>query len=67
MWKVGIDTFRKISSIPVDFIRGDYISAILSAIGAIPVAGEFADAGKYVKKLNNMLDSAKVADSIKNQ
>ncbi len=36
----GIDTFTNLISIRVDLARGDYVSAGLSALGAIPFVGE---------------------------
>ena len=58
----GVDTIADLASIPVDLIRGDYISAILSAIGAIPVVGEVADTAKLAKTADKIVDAAKGAD-----
>ena len=55
----GLDTFTNLASIPVDLLRGDYVSAGLSAIGAIPIVGEIADTAKLADKA---VDVAKVAD-----
>ena len=46
----GLDTFTNLASIPVDLLRGDYVSAGLSAIGAIPIVGEIADTAKLADK-----------------
>ena len=46
----GLDTFTNLASIPVDLARGDFLSAGLSAIGAIPVVGEVADVANYADK-----------------
>ena len=59
----GADTITNIASIPVDLIRGDYISAGLSAIGAIPVVGEIADTAKLAKTADKIVDAAKGADN----
>ena len=55
----GLDTFTNLASIPVDLARGDFLSAGLSAIGAIPVVGEVADVAKYADK---GIDIAKTVD-----
>ena len=55
----GLDTFTNLASIPVDLARGDFVSAGLSAIGAIPVVGEVADVAKYADK---GIDIAKTVD-----
>ena len=39
----GLDTFADIASIPVDLARGDFVSAGLGALGAVPFVGEVAD------------------------
>ncbi|MBR2404373.1 MAG: hypothetical protein IKA95_01810 [Clostridia bacterium] len=58
----GLDTFTNLASIPVDLARGDFVSAGLSAIGAIPVVGEVADTAKLAKMADKAVDAAKVAD-----
>ena len=55
----GLDTFTNLASIPVDLARGDFLSAGLSAIGAIPVVGEVADVAKYTDR---GIDIAKTVD-----
>ena len=55
----GLDTFTNLASIPVDLARGDFLSAGLSVIGAIPVIGEIADVAKYADK---GIDIAKTVD-----
>jgi hypothetical protein len=42
----GLDTFTNLASIPVDLARGDFVSAGLSAFGAVPFIGEVADTAK---------------------
>ena len=59
----GVDTIADLVSIPIDLIRGDYVSAILSAIGAIPVVGEVADTAKIAKTADKIFDAAKGADN----
>ena len=39
----GLDTFTDLASIPVDLLRGDFLSAGLDALGVILVVGEVAD------------------------
>ena len=55
----GLDTFTNLASIPVDLARGDFVSAGLSVLGVIPIAGEAADMAKYADK---GIDIAKTAD-----
>lgn len=55
----GLDTITNLLSIPIDLARGDFVSAGLSAIGAIPVVGEVADTAKYA---NKGIDIAKTVD-----
>ena len=68
----GLDTFTNLASIPVDLARGDFLSAGLSAIGAIPFVGEVADVAKYADKgidiaktVDKASDAAKVAKTAK--
>ena len=68
----GLDTFTNLASIPVDLARGDFVSAGLSAIGAIPFVGEVADVAKYADKgidiaktVDKASDAAKVAKTAK--
>ena len=62
----GLDTFTNIASIPVDLARGDFLSAGLSAIGAIPVVGEVADTAKIAKLADKAADIGKVTVKIPN-
>ena len=55
----GLDTFTNLASIPVDLARGDYISAGLSALGAVPLVGEVADTAKIAKKVDKAVDAGK--------
>lgn len=57
----GVDSFTNIVSIPVDLLRGDYISAGLDAVGVIPFIGEIADGAKTVDKVS---DTVKLIDKI---
>ena len=68
----GLDTFTNLASIPVDLAKGDFLSAGLSALGAIPVVGEVADVAKYADKgidiaktVDKASDAAKVAKTAK--
>ncbi len=56
----GADTFTNLASIPIDLARGDFLSAGLSAIGAIPVVGEVADTAKLAKTADRAVDAAKI-------
>ncbi len=58
----GLDTFTNLASIPVDLARGDFVSAGLSAIGAIPVIGEVADTTKLAKMADKAVDTVKAID-----
>lgn len=60
----GLDTFTNLASIPVDLARGDFVSAGLSAIGAIPVVGEVADTAKLAKVADKSVDTAKAAKKV---
>lgn len=55
----GVDIATNFVSIPVDLVRGDFVSAGLSVLGMIPYIGEAADVAKYADK---GIDVAKVAD-----
>ncbi len=60
----GFDTITNLLSIPVDLARGDYTSAGLSALGAIPFIGEVADTAKLAKMADKASDAVKVADKV---
>ncbi len=63
----GVDTFTNLASIPVDLLRGDFVSAGLDAIGVIPFIGEIADGAKTVDKVSDTVKAIdKVVDSTKN-
>ena len=53
----GFDTFTNFASIPVDLLRGDFLSAGLDVIGVIPVIGEAADIAKTINKANEKTKS----------
>ncbi len=65
----GIDTLADAAAIPVDLLRGDYISAGLDAFGVIPVVGEVADTAKLaragIKVADKAHDAGKVIDAVK--
>lgn len=60
----GLDTFTDLASIPVDLLRGDFLSAGLDALGVIPVVGEVADTAKLAKMADKAVDAAKTADKV---
>ena len=55
----GVDTFADLAAIPVDLLRGDYVSAGLDLVGAIPFVGEIADGAKTA---NRVVDAARTFD-----
>ncbi len=55
----GVDTFADLAAIPVDLLRGDYVSAGLDLVGAIPFIGEIADGAKTA---NRVVDAARTFD-----
>ncbi len=57
----GLDTFADLASVPIDLARGDFVSAGLSALGAVPFVGEVADSAKLAKMADKAIDTAKVA------
>ncbi|MBQ3114654.1 MAG: hypothetical protein IJC06_00810 [Clostridia bacterium] len=59
----GLDTLSNLAAIPVDLLRGDYISAGLSAAGMLPYVGEVVDAAKLARVADKSVDAAKVADT----
>lgn len=62
----GLDTFTNLASVPVDLARGDFLSAGLSAIGAIPVIGEVADTAKLAKMADKAVDISKATKTATN-
>ena len=58
----GFDTFTNFASIPVDLLKGDFLSAGLDVIGVIPVIGEAADIAKTINKADDIADFAKLAN-----
>ena len=58
----GIDSFIDLASIPVDLLRGDFISAGLDAAGIIPILGEAADTARLARLTNNTIDAARAAN-----
>ncbi|MBE6966139.1 MAG: hypothetical protein E7441_08925 [Ruminococcaceae bacterium] len=65
----GIDTFADAAAIPVDILRGDYISAGLDAFGILPFVGEVADTAKLaragIKVADKAHDAGNVIDAVK--
>ena len=62
----GLDTFTNLASIPVDLARGDFVSAGLSVLGVIPIAGEAADAAKLAKMADKAVDISKATKTTTN-
>lgn len=60
----ALDTVTNAVSIPVDLLRGDYVSAALSAAGMVPGYGEVADAAKLARMAGKSVDMAKVVDKV---
>lgn len=60
----GLDTFADLASVPIDLARGDYVSAGLSALGAVPFAGEVADSAKLAKMADKAIDSSKLTTKL---
>ena len=58
----GLDTFTDLAAIPVDLLRGDFLSAGLDAFGVIPFVGEIADTSKLAKMADKALEAAKVTN-----
>ena len=58
----GIDTFADLAAIPVDLLRGDFLSAGLDAFGMLPLIGEVADVSKLAKLADKSADVAKLTD-----
>ena len=61
----GMDTFADLAAIPVDLLRGDYLSAGLDAVGIIPFIGEVADTTKLAKMADKTLDVVDLAKKSK--
>ena len=58
----GLDTFADLAAIPVYLARGDFISAGLGALGAVPFVGEVADTAKLARMADKAVDAVKMAD-----
>jgi len=59
----GLDTFMDLAAVPVDLLRGDYVSAGLDLVGAVPFAGETADTARLAKLGFEAADVIKDADN----
>ena len=62
----GVDTVTNLLSIPIDLAKGDYGSALLDAVGVIPVLGELADVTKVARKADDISDVVKIAEKVDN-
>ena len=62
----GVDTFADLAAIPVDLARGDYFSATLDLLGAVPFVGEIADTAKLARMADDAVDAAKTIKKSKN-
>jgi|GEM_PF-6622681 len=60
----GLDTFADLASVPIDLARGDFVSAGLSALGAVPFVGEVADSAKLAKMADKASDTVKASKII---
>lgn len=60
----GVDTFADLAAIPVDLLRGDYVSAGLDLLGVIPIAGEAADAAKMADKASDAVKTGRKASKL---
>ena len=58
----GLDTFADLAAVPVDLARGDYISAGLDLVGAVPFIGEVADTARIARTANKVVDAGKTID-----
>ena len=58
----ALDTVTNVVSIPVDLARGDFVSAGLDLLGAVPLVGEIADTAKLARLADKAVDAAKVAN-----
>ena len=57
-----VDTVVDLAALAVDLERGDYESALLDAVGVIPMIGEIADITKTAKLVDKAADVAKIAN-----
>ncbi len=57
----GLDTFTDLAAIPVDLLRGDFLSAGLDAFGVFPFIGEIADTSKLAKMAGELSDIGKLS------
>ena len=62
----GIDSFIDLASIPVDLLRGDFISAGLDAAGIIPILGEGTDTARLARMTNNDIDATRATKKVTN-
>ena len=56
----GADSFTNAVSIPVDILRGDWLSVGLDVLGVIPLVGEAGDALKLAKLSDKASDASKI-------
>lgn len=57
----GVDTFADLAAIPVDLLRGDFLSAGLDLIGVLPFIGEVADTAKLAKMADKAIGISKTS------
>lgn len=62
----GFDTFADLAAIPVDLLRGDFLSAGLDALGVLPFVGEVADTARIAKISDKATDAVKAAKKTTN-
>ena len=55
----GADTFVDAAAIPVDMLRGDWVSVGLDLLGVIPLVGEVGDTAKLAKMADKASDAIK--------
>ena len=60
----GVDSFTNAVSIPVDILRGDWLSVGLDVLGVIPVVGEAGDTLKLAKLSDKASDASKVVKGV---
>ena len=63
----GVESFTNAVSIPVDILRGDWLSGGLDVLGVIPVVGEAGDTLKLAKLSDKASDASKVTKIINKQ
>ncbi len=62
----GLDAAVDIVSIPVDLIRGDYMSAMFDVVGIVPFVGEIGDTAKFARVTDKAVDIRKATKTTTN-